>query len=173
MNKVIQEPREDFKPQVPRFAKLTIPREFIGAVIGPGGKHIQELQRATSSTIVIQEVGDFGVIDVFALNRTDIDAVVQRIKMITAVPEIGEVYNGIVKSILDFGVFVEILPGKEGLLHISEIDWKHVKDAKEYFKTGDEVEVKLLDIDSRTGKIKLSRKVLLPKPENLNRPEQQ
>lgn len=166
MNKIIQEPRSDFKPQVPRFAKLSIPREFIGAVIGPGGKHIQELQRATNSTIVIQEVGDFGMIDVFALNRSDIDAVLQRIKLITAVPEIGEVYDGIIKSILDFGVFVEILPGKEGLLHISEIDWKHVKDAKEYFKQGDQVQVKLIDIDSKTGKMKLSRKVLLPRPEN-------
>jgi polyribonucleotide nucleotidyltransferase len=171
MHKIIQEPREDYKPQVPRFAKLSIPREFIGAVIGPGGKHIQELQRATNSTIVIQEVGDFGMIDVFALNRDDIDAVVQRIKMITAVPEIGGVYDGIVKSILDFGVFVEILPGKEGLLHISEIDWKHVKDAKEYFKQGDQVKVKLIDIDSKTGKLKLSRKVLLPRPENNQRPE--
>jgi len=166
MNKIIQEPRADYKPQVPRFAKVSIPREFIGAVIGPGGKHIQELQRATNSTIVIQEVGDFGMIDVFALNRSDIDAVLLRIKMITAVPEIGEVYEGIIKSILDFGVFVEVLPGKEGLLHISEIDWKHVKDAKEYFKQGDQVKVKLIDIDSKTGKMKLSRKVLLPKPEN-------
>jgi len=171
MNKVISQPREDFKPQVPRFAKLTIPREFIGAVIGPGGKHIQELQRATNSTIVIQEVGDFGMIDVFALNVDDIDAVVRRIKLITAVPEIGHVYDGLVKSILDFGVFVEILPGKEGLLHISEIDWKHVKDAKEYFNTGDEVKVKLIDIDSKSGKMKLSRKVLLPKPENTSKPE--
>jgi polyribonucleotide nucleotidyltransferase len=172
MNKVIQEPRADYKPQVPRFAKVSIPREFIGAVIGPGGKHIQELQRATNSTIVIQEVGDFGMIDVFALNVKDIEAVLNRIKMITAIPEIGEVYEGIVKSILDFGVFVEILPGKEGLLHISEIDWKHVKDAKEYFKQGDQVSVKLIDIDSKTGKMKLSRKVMLPKPDNFQRPQQ-
>ncbi len=171
MNKIIKTPREDYKPQVPRFAKLSIPREFIGAIIGPGGKHIQELQRATNSTIVIQEVGDFGMIDVFALNREDIDTVLQRIKLITAVPEIGEVYEGVVKSILDFGVFVEILPGKEGLLHISEIDWKHVKDAKEYFKQGDQVTVKLIDIDSKTGKMKLSRKVLLPKPESNKSPE--
>ncbi len=165
MKKAISEPREDYKPQVPRFAKVSIPREFIGAVIGPGGKHIQDLQRATNSTIVIQEVGDFGVVEVFAPNKSDIETVLLRLKMITAVPEIGEVYEGTVKSILDFGVFVEILPGKEGLLHISEIDWKHVKDAKEYFKTGDEVKVKLLDIDSKTGKMKLSRKVLIPRPE--------
>jgi len=165
MNKVISEPREDYKPQVPRFAKLTIPREFIGAVIGPGGKHIQELQRATSSTIAIHEVGEFGVIEVFAPNKDDIDTVLLRLKMITTVPEVGEIYDGTVKSILDFGVFVEILPGKEGLLHISEIDWKHVKDAKEYFKQGDEVKVKLLEVDSKTGKMKLSRKVLLPRPD--------
>lgn len=165
MNKVISQPREDYKPQVPRCAKISIPREFIGAVIGPGGKHIQELQRSTNSTIVIQEVGDFGVVDVFAVNKSDLDTVLTRIKMITAVPEIGEVYEGTVKSILDFGVFLEILPGKEGLLHISEIDWKHVKDAKEYFKQGDVVKVKLVDIDSKTGKMKLSRKVLLPRPE--------
>jgi polyribonucleotide nucleotidyltransferase len=165
MNKVIFEPRHDFKPHVPRFAKITIPREFIGAVIGPGGKHIQELQKATNSTIVIQEVNDFGVVDVFAPNVDDIQAVIQRIKQITTVPEIGEVYDGTVKSILDFGAFIEILPGKEGLLHISEIDWKHVKDASEYLKQGDVVKVKLIDIDSKTGKMKLSRKVLLPKPE--------
>jgi polyribonucleotide nucleotidyltransferase len=171
MNKIIQEPRSDYKPQVPRFAKISIPREFIGAVIGPGGKHIQDLQRATNSTIVIQEVGDLGVVEIFAPNKSDIETVLNRIKLITAVPDIGETYEGIVKSILDFGIFVEILPGKEGLLHISEIDWKHVKDAKEYFKQGDQVKVKLIDIDSKTGKMKLSRKVLLPKPENIQKPQ--
>jgi polyribonucleotide nucleotidyltransferase len=171
MNKIITEPRPEFKPQVPRFAKISISREFIGAIIGPGGKHIQELQRETNSTIVVQEVGDFGVVEVFAPDKNNIETVLNRIRLITAVPEIGEVYEGTVKSILDFGAFVEIIPGKEGLLHISEIDWKHVKDAKEYFNTGDKVSVKLMDIDSKTGKMKLSRKVLLPKPENHRKPE--
>jgi len=171
MNKIITEPRPDFKPQVPRFAKISISREFIGAIIGPGGKHIQELQRETSSTIVVQEVGDFGVVEVFAPDKNNVETVLNRIRLITAVPEIGEVYEGTVKSILDFGAFIEIIPGKEGLLHISEIDWKHVKDAKEYFNTGDKVSVKLIDIDSKTGKMKLSRKVLLPRPENQRKPE--
>lgn len=163
INKVITESREEMKPNVPRFAKTKIPREFIGAIIGPGGKVIQEMQRTFNATITIEEVGDFGSISVFAHNKSDIDAVVNRIKQITAVPVVGETYEGTIKSILAFGAFVEILPGKEGLLHISEIDWKHVKDASEYFKTGDKVEVKLIEIDNKSGKMKLSRKVLLPK----------
>ena len=165
MEKTIKEPREDYKPHVPRIVKLTIPKEFIGAVIGPGGKVIQEIQAETNSTIVIEEVDNYGIIDVVTTDKESSDAAIARIKAITAVPEIGEVYLGTVKNITAFGAFIEIIPGKEGLLHISEIDWKHIKTVEEVLKTGDKVKVKLIDIDSRTGKLKLSRKVLLPKPE--------
>jgi polyribonucleotide nucleotidyltransferase len=164
MEKVIESPREDFKPFVPRIVKMTIPREFIGAVIGPGGKIIQELQRETNSTIVIEEVGEFGIIDIVSSNKESIEKVKQRIKQIVAVPEIGEIYKGKVKNITTFGAFVEIIPGKDGLLHISEIDWTRLKDVESVLKVGDEIEVKLIDIDSKTGKLKLSRKALLPKP---------
>ena len=165
MKKTITEPREDYKPHVPRIVNMTIPKEFIGAVIGPGGKIIQEIQAETNSTIVIEEVGNFGVIDIVCVDKASSDAAVARIKSITAVPEVGEVYLGTVKNITNFGAFVEIIPNKEGLLHISEIDWKHIKDVESVLKTGDKVKVKLIDVDKRTGKLKLSRKVLLPKPE--------
>ncbi len=164
MGKVIEGPREDYKPFVPRIVKMTIPREFIGAVIGPGGKIIQELQRETGSTIVIEEAGEFGIIDIVSSDKESIEKVRQRIKQIVAVPEIGEVYKGKVKNITTFGAFVEIIPGKDGLLHISEIDWTRLKDVESVLKVGDEVEVKLIDIDSKTGKLKLSRKALLPRP---------
>lgn len=164
MAKTITKPREDYKPHVPRIVKMTIPKEFIGAVIGPGGKVIQEMQRETNSTIVIEEVGEFGIIDIVSSNKESIDAVKEKIRRIVAVPEIGEVYKGVVKNIQPFGAFVEILPGKDGLLHISEIDWKHLKTVESVLKVGDEIEVKLIDVDSKTGKLKLSRKVLLPKP---------
>ena len=164
MEKIIKGPREDYKPFVPRIVKMTIPREFIGAVIGPGGKIIQELQRETGSTIVIEEVGEFGIIDIVSSDKESIDKVRQRIKQIVAVPEIGEVYKGKVKNITTFGAFIEIIPGKDGLLHISEIDWTRLKDVESVLKVGDEVEVKLIDIDSKTGKLKLSRKALLPRP---------
>ncbi len=159
------EPRPDYKPHVPRIIQMTIDRQFIGAVIGPGGKVIQEMQRATNSTIVIEEVGEFGVIDIAAANLESIEEVKKRILKIAGKPEIGEIYKGIVRGITTYGAFVEILPDRDGLLHISEIDWKHIKDVSQYFKVGDEVEVKLIDID-QNGKMKLSRKVLLPKPEN-------
>jgi len=162
--KTITEPREDYKPHVPRIVKMTIPREFIGAVIGPGGKVIQEMQRETGSTIVIEEVGEFGVIDIVSNNKASIDAVKAKIKGIVAIPEIGEVYNGTVKTITTFGAFVEILPGKDGLLHISEIEWRRLKDVESVLKVGDKIEVKLIDVDGKTGKLKLSRKVLLPRP---------
>ncbi len=162
--KTISEPRADYKPHVPRIIKMNIPKEFIGAVIGPGGKIIQEMQRETNTTIIIEEVGEFGVIDIIAHDSESFEKAVQRIKRIVAVPEIGEVYNGIVKSIMPFGAFVEVLPGKDGLLHISEIDWKHLEKVEEVLKVGDEIAVKLIDIDKKTGKMKLSRKVLLPKP---------
>ncbi|MBN1337692.1 MAG: polyribonucleotide nucleotidyltransferase [Bacteroidales bacterium] len=164
MEQTISTPREDYKPHVPRIAKMTIPKEFIGAVIGPGGKVIQEIQKETNSTIIIEEVGEFGIVDIIATNQESFDAAKRRIKNIIAVPEVGEVYMGTVKNITTFGAFVEIIPGKEGLLHISEIDWKHLKTVEEVLKPGDQVKVKLIDVDGKTGKLKLSRKVLLPKP---------
>lgn len=169
MAKTITKPREDYKPHVPRIVKMTIPREFIGAVIGPGGKIIQEMQRETGSTIVIEEVGELGVIDIVSANLESIEAVRAKIKKIVAVPEIGEIYHGTVKTITTFGAFVEILPGKDGLLHISEIEWRRLKDVESVLKVGDEIDVKLIDIDSKTGKLKLSRKVLLPRPEGDDR----
>lgn len=166
MDQTISESRPEYKPNVPRFAKLSIPREFIGAVIGPGGKIIQEMQRQTGATILIEEVGEFGMIDIFATSADSINAALNRIKGIVAIPEIGTIYDGTVKAIQAYGAFVEILPGKEGLLHISELDWPRVKDVNDYLKVGDPVQVKLVEIDSKTGKLRLSRKVLLPKPEN-------
>ncbi|TVQ11580.1 MAG: S1 RNA-binding domain-containing protein, partial [Bacteroidetes bacterium] len=158
------EPREEYKPHVPRIVKMTIPKEFIGAIIGPGGKVIQEMQKESGATIVIEEVGDYGVIDIVSENKESIDFVINRIKGITAIPDIGEVYQGTVKSVVPFGLFVEILPGKEGLLHISEIEWKRLETIEESnIKVGDSIEVKLLDVDKKTGKFKLSRKVLLPR----------
>jgi len=165
IEKTIKEPREDYKPFVPRIEKLTIPKEFIGAVIGPGGKIIQEIQKSTNSTITIEEVGETGQIDIFAVDKEAIEAAIKRIKMIVTVPEVGEVYHGVVKNIQPFGAFVEILPGKDGLLHISEINWDRVNNVEDVLKTGDEIDVKLIDIDKKTGKLKLSRKVLLPRPE--------
>jgi polyribonucleotide nucleotidyltransferase len=165
MMKAISTPREEYKPFVPRIVKMTIPKEFIGAVIGPGGKVIQEMQRETGSTIVIEEVGEFGIIDIVSNNKESIDAVREKIKRIVAIPEIGTIYKGVVKNITTFGAFVEVLPGKDGLLHISEIDHKRVDKVENVLKVGDELEVKLIEIDSKTGKLKLSRKVLLPKPE--------
>ena len=164
MAKVITEPREDYKPHVPRIVKITIPREFIGAVIGPGGKIIQEMQRETNTTIVIEEVGEFGVIDIVSSNKASIEAVKEKIKRIVSIPEVGEVYNGTVKTITAFGAFVEILPGKDGLLHISEIEWSRLKDVESVLKVGDKIDVKLIEVDPKTGKLKLSRKVLLPRP---------
>lgn len=164
MAKTITEPRADYKPHVPRIIKMTIPKEFIGAVIGPGGKVIQEIQRETNSTIVIEEVGEFGIIDIVCTNEASFEAARNRIKAIVALPEVGEEYLGTVKNITTFGAFVEILPNKEGLLHISEIDWKHLKKVEEVLNVGDKVKVKLIEIDGRTGKLKLSRKVLIPRP---------
>ena len=164
MAKTISEPRPDYKPHVPRIVKMTVPKEFIGAIIGPGGKVIQEMQKESGSTIVIEEIGDYGVVDIVSENKESIDYVIKRIKGIIAVPEIGLAYTGKIKSIVPFGAFVEILPGKEGLLHISEIEWRRLEKVEDSgLKVGDEVEVKLLDIDKKTGKLKLSRKVLLPR----------
>ena len=163
MAKTITEPNEDYKPHVPRIEKITIDKEFIGAIIGPGGKVIQEMQRETGTTISIEEEGEFGIIDIVSNDKASIEAAKEIIKNITAVPEIGKVYQGKVKKIVDFGAFVEFLPGKEALLHISEITWSHLKDVSSVLKEGEEIEVKLIGKDQRTGKLKLSRKVLIPR----------
>ncbi|HVW96298.1 MAG TPA: polyribonucleotide nucleotidyltransferase [Mucilaginibacter sp.] len=164
MKKTIEQPREDYKPHAPRIITIKIDKEFIGAVIGPGGKIIQEMQRETGATISIDEVGNQGVVQIFADNKESIDNAVRRIKAIASKPEVGEIYEGKVKSIMPFGAFVEIMPGKDGLLHISEIDHKRFETMDGIFEIGDEVRVKLLDVDKQ-GKLKLSRKALLPKPE--------
>ncbi|MCO5949041.1 polyribonucleotide nucleotidyltransferase [Mucilaginibacter flavidus] len=165
MAKTITEPREDYKPHAPRIITIRIDKEFIGAVIGPGGKIIQEMQRETGATISIEEVGNQGVVQIFADNKESIDKAVTRIKNIASKPEVGEIYEGKVKSIMPFGAFVEIMPGKDGLLHISEIDHKRFETMDGIFEIGDEVRVKLLEVDKQ-GKLKLSRKALLPRPEN-------
>ena len=169
----IAEPREDLKPHAPRIVTMMIPKEFIGAVIGPGGKIIQGMQEETKTTISIEEVEEGGRVEIAANNKENIDAALAMIKAIVAQPEVGEVYTGKVRSIMPYGVFVEFLPGKDGLLHISEIDWKRLETVEEAgIKEGDEIQVKLLDIDQKTGKFKLSHKVLLPKPEGYQeRPE--
>lgn len=166
MMKTISEPRKELKPQVPRIVALTIPKEFIGAVIGPGGKIIQQMQEDTGATITIDEADGVGKVQVSAPNKESIDAALAKIKAIVAVPEVGEVYEGTVKSIMPYGCFVEILPGKEGLLHISEIAWRRLETVEEAgIKEGDKIKVKLLEIDPKTGKYKLSHRVLIDKPE--------
>ena len=175
LNKItetIAEPREDYKPFVPRIEQILIDKDFIGAVIGPGGKVIQEIQKTTGTTITITETEKNGVVDIFGQDKAAIDAAVARIKGIVAVPEVGEQYNGTIKSIVAFGAFVEILPGKEALLHISEIDYKRFETMEETgLKEGDKIDVKLIGLDSKTGKLKLSHKALLPKPEGWVEPE--
>ena len=164
----IAEPRKELKPQVPRIEAFEIPKEFIGAVIGPGGKIIQQMQEDTGATITIDETDGVGKVQVSAPNKDSIDAAIAKIKAIVAVPEVGEVYDGVVKSIMPYGCFVEILPGKEGLLHISEIAWKRLETVEEAgIKEGDHIQVKLLEIDPKTGKYKLSHRVLEEKPEGL------
>ena len=166
MMKTISEPRKEMKPQVPRIIAFDIPKEFIGAVMGPGGKIIQQMQEDTGSTITIDESDGVGHVQVSAPNKESIDAAIAKIKGIVALPEVGEVYDGVVKSIMPYGCFVEILPGKEGLLHISEIEWKRLETVEEAgIKEGDHIKVKLLEIDPKTGKYKLSHRVLLDKPE--------
>ena len=165
MLETISQPREDFKPHVPRIVQIIIPKELIGAVIGPGGKIIQQIQSDTGATIVIEEVDNKGVVDVFAADEQSIKAALARINRIVELPEAGKVYKGIVKSVVNFGAFIEILPGKEGLLHISEFDWKRIEKPEDVVKTGQEIEVKLLAIDEKNGNLKLSRKALLPRPE--------
>ncbi|MDD2197688.1 MAG: polyribonucleotide nucleotidyltransferase [Bacteroidales bacterium] len=165
MTAVIAEPNAELKPHAPRIERFNIPRELIGAVIGPGGKIIQEIQRTTGAVVNIEEANNQGIVTVFADNMESRNAAVKWIKDIVVVPEEGEIYTGKVKSILPFGAFIEIIPGKDGLLHISEIDWHRVEKVEDVLKEGDMVEVKLIEVDKKTGKLKLSRKALLPKPE--------
>jgi polyribonucleotide nucleotidyltransferase len=165
MNKTIAEPRTDYKSHAPRIIQLVIDKEFIGAVIGPGGKIIQEMQRETGTTIVIEEVDGKGVVDIFSDNKEGIEKAVARIKAIVTVPEEGQEYLGKVTSIMPYGAFVEILPGKEGLLHISEVEHRRLESLQGILKEGDPVKVKLIEVDRKTGKLRLSRKALLPKPE--------
>ena len=164
-------PREDYKPFVPRIVQMKVPKEFIGAIIGPGGKIIQEMQRETNTTINIEEVGEFGVVDIAAANVDDINAAIAKIKAITQVPEVGEVYKGVVKSILPFGAFIEFIPGQDGMMHISEMEYRRLESFDGILSVGDEIEVKLIAIDEKTGKYKLSHKALLPKPEGYVEPE--
>ena len=165
ISKTLAAPKADLKPHTPRSFMMWIPKELIGAVIGPGGKVIQEIQKDTATTIVIEEIEGQGKINVFSANQTNMDAAIRRIKAIVAQPEIGEVYTGKVKNIQPFGAFVEFMPGKDGLLHISEIKWERLESMDGVLEPGEEIMVKLIDVDKKTGKFKLSRKVLLPKPE--------
>jgi len=159
----IPQPREDYKPHAPRVEKLIISKEFIGAVIGPGGKVIQEMQKETGTTINISEVGDTGEVLIYGPNKESIDSAVRRVKGIVTIPEAGEIYEAKVKSIMPYGAFVEFLPGKEGLLHISEVSYKRLESMEGVMNVGDMIKVKLLEVDKKTGKFKLSRKALLEK----------
>lgn len=171
IEEVISEPRADFKENVPRIEVIEIPKDMIGAIIGPGGKIIQKMQEETGTVIVIEEIGNVGRIEIAATNKTAIENALRHIRAIVAVPEVGEIYKGKVKSIVAFGAFIEIMPGKDALLHISEIDYERHETVDEVLKEGEEVEVKLIGVDEKTGKLKLSRKVLLPKPEGYVEPE--
>jgi len=171
MYKCVEAARTELKPHAPRIEQMEIDREFIGAVIGPGGKIIQEMQRETGTTINIEEVGEKGVIKIFSANKESIDKAKAWIKGIVAIPEIGETYEGTVKSIVPFGAFVEFMPGKQGLLHISEVSWKRLDSLEGVMKEGDTVKIKLIGTDPKTGKLRLSRKVLMPKPEGYVEPE--
>ncbi len=170
MAKTISQPRAELKPHTPRMEMMRIDRELIGAVIGPGGKIIQEIQKESGATVNIEEDEQGGKVSIFASDRAALDEALGRIKAIVAQPEVGEVYDGKVKSIMPFGAFVEFLPGKDGLLHISEIKWERVENVSDVMEEGEEIKVKLIDIDKRTGKFKLSRKVLLPRPKREEKP---
>ncbi len=164
MSNTIAEPRPELKPHAPRIEMLTIPKELIGALIGPGGKVIQEIQRVTGATIIVEEIDGHGDVNIFGENAEVITAALDWVKKIVTVPEIGQIYKGKVKTIVQFGAFVEILPNKDGLVHISEIEWRKIDKVEDVLKEGQEIEVKIIDIDPKTGKIKLSRKELLPRP---------
>jgi polyribonucleotide nucleotidyltransferase len=171
MMETISEPRADLKPHAPRIEVIEIPKDYIGAVIGPGGKIIQGIQEETGATITIEEIDNKGRVEVSATNKASIDAAMSKIKGIVAVPEVGEEYLATVRSVMPYGAFCEFLPGKDGLLHISEIDWKRLERVEDAgIKEGDKIQVKLIDIDQRTGKFKLSRKVLLPRPPKEDNP---
>ena len=173
LTECIAEPREDFRPFVPRIVQIIIPQDSIGAVIGKGGETIQDIQKTTGTTITITEKDNKGIVDIFGVDKAGLDAALARINGIVAVPEVGEVYNGKIRSIVAFGAFIEILPGKDALLHISEIDYKRFETMEETgLKEGDMLEVKLIGSDPKTGKLKLSRKALLPKPEGYVEPEE-
>lgn len=166
MMETISEPRPDLKPHAPRIEVIEIPKDYIGAVIGPGGKIIQGIQEETGAIITIEEIDSKGRVEVSASNKNSIEAALRKIKSIVAVPEVGEVYDATVRSVMPYGAFCEFLPGKDGLLHISEIDWKRLEKVEDAgIKEGDKVSVKLIDIDPKTGKFKLSRKALLPRPQ--------
>ncbi|MBI0400201.1 polyribonucleotide nucleotidyltransferase [Cyclobacterium marinum] len=165
INKTLSSARPEFKPHTPRSYNMQIPKELIGAVIGPGGKVIQEIQKDTGATVIIEEVDNIGKINIFSNNQESMDAAIGRIKAIVAQPEIGETYTGKVKNIMPFGAFIEFMPGKDGLLHISEIKWERLESMDGVLESGEEIAVKLIDVDKKTGKYKLSRKALLPKPE--------
>ena len=177
MMKTISEPREDYKPFVPRIEQLRVAAEFIGAIIGKGGETIQKIQKETGTTISIDEEPipgtnlTEGVVDIASVNKENMQKAIEWIKGICAVPEVGQVYHGKVVSILEFGAFVEILPGKEGLLHVSEIAWNKTENVEDVLSVGDEVDVKLLEIDPKTGKMRLSMRALMDKPEGYVEPE--
>jgi polyribonucleotide nucleotidyltransferase len=171
MYQTVPQHREDLKPHAPRIEQLIIDSEFIGAVIGPGGKIIQEIQRETGATINIEEENNKGIVKIFSANKESIDKARNWIKGIVAVPEIGEVYEGVVKSIVAFGAFIEFMPGKQGLLHISEVSWKRLDTLEGVLAEGDKVKIKLVGTDPKTGKLRLSRKVLMEKPEGYVEPE--
>jgi polyribonucleotide nucleotidyltransferase len=172
MKETIAEPRPELKPHAPRIEMLTIPKDMIGALIGPGGKVIQEIQRETGTTIIVEEIDGHGDVNIFGENKEAITAALDWVKKIVTVPEVGQIYKGKVKTIVQFGAFVEILPNRDGLLHISEIEWRKIRTVEEVLKEGQEIEVKLIDIDPKTGKLKLSRKVLLPRPPREENKEQ-
>ena len=165
MNKTIDKPNKDLKSHAPRSYQMSIAKDMIGAVIGPGGKIIQEIQKESGATVLVEEVEENGIVSVFASNQDEMDNAVERVKAIVAVPEVGETYVGKVKSIKDFGAFIEFMPGKDGLLHISEIKWERVESMEGILEEGEEIKVKLIEVDRRTGKFRLSRKALIPKPE--------
>ena len=171
MEKTIARPNPELKSHAPRIEMLSIPKELIGALIGPGGKVIQEIQRTTGATIIVEEVEGHGDVKIFGENKETITAALDWVRKIVTLPEVGQVYKGKVKTIVQFGAFVEILPNKDGLLHISEIDWKKTEKVEDVLKEGQEIEVKLIEIDTKTGKLKLSRKALLPRPERTDKPE--
>ena len=172
IQETIAEPREDLKPHAPRIVTMNVPKDMIGAIIGPGGKIIQAMQAESGASISIEEKDECGLVEIAATNKESLDCAVRKVKAIVAVPEVGETYDSVVKSIMPYGAFVEFMPGKEGLLHISEISWARIEDMeKAGLKEGDHIDVKLLEIDKKTGKFKLSHKVLTPRPPRPQKPE--